>query len=234
MGFILVSALLTGLILKLVEIVTGLELDGTILYFIILIGVPSWIVIQSIKGGMEFKLEDNTLTIKKITGQVLTLRKDEIQKVEWSKNKFVFHRIGQPLVAFASDWAMTNILFYWIPEDLLPLEIRHFIKEAKDLAKKPTPTFEEPLGVSTRFGSVKLDNNGIESKTLFAKKLLPWNDIEVVEIKSKGHELKIWVNGRYTRVKLPSSLNKQELLRESFLTQVYTRGIPVCYSETKG
>lgn len=233
---LLVSAVLTGLLLGLVAFTTGFVLDETVTYFVILVGLCSWFIVQSINGGIvrEFKLDNDRLEIKKLIGQSLILHKNEIQKVEWKNNKFVFHKIDQPFPITTSDWAMTNLLFYWIPENLLPIDVQYSIKEAKSIAQKPTPTFEEPLQVRTRFSSVELSNEGFESKTLFGERFFRWSEMEIVEIRSKGKELKIWVKGRYTRIRLPFLSPEQKgLLQDSFLTQLYTRGIPVCYSETR-
>jgi hypothetical protein len=234
-GLSFVNIYLTGFLLQLVKLVSGIELNGGRTYLILLVIILAWYLITAIRGGIlrEFRVEENTLSVKKLTGPTEILHKNEIQRVEWKKNRFVFHRIGPPFSVTTPDWAMANVLFYWMPENLLPLEVRHFIKEAKDLAEKPTPVFEESLRVGTKSGSVELNNEGIEYKTLLGQKFFRWSEIEIVEIRSKGTELKIWVKGRYTRVKLPSSPDKQGLLRESFLAQVYTRGIPVCYSETR-
>jgi hypothetical protein len=239
-GLSFVNLLLTGFLLQLVKLVSGFELSWGITYLVLLGIILAWYLIRSIRGGIiqELKVEENTLSVKKLTGQTMVLHKNEIRKVDWKKNKFVFHRMGSPFVFTTPNWAVTNILFYWMPENLLPLEVRHSIREAKGLAEKPAPTFEKSLQVGSKgniiSGLIELNNEGIEHKTLLGRKFFRWGEIEVVEVKSKGRELKIWVNGRYTRINLNGLAPKeQELLRESFLTQIYTRGIPVCYSETR-
>jgi hypothetical protein len=279
----------TGLFLSLVEFISGFKLNEGIAYLVIASSILAWYFIILVRRGIiqEFKLEENKLSIKKLTGQILTLHKDEIQRVEWKKNTFIFHRVGQPFIVNSLNWAMTTVLFYWIPEKLLPSEVQGFIKEAKDLAKNPSPVLEEPLQVYAKLRcliiepellftfifflgfivllvlivsfntvglliillailccglfvwsilsrSFELNNEGIGYKTLSGARAFHWNEIEVVEVKTRGKELKIWVRGRFTRVKLTTlALEDQTLLRESFLTQIYTRGIPVCYSETR-
>lgn len=239
-GIAFVNIFLTGFLLQLIKLVSGFELSGGITYLALLGIIVTWYLAASVtKGGIihEFRLDESTLAVKKLTGQTEILHKDDIRKVDWKKNTFVFHRMGSLFVFTAPNWAMTNVLFYWMPENLLPLEVRHSIREAKNLAEKPTPVFEEPVRFETRgnifLKLIELNNEGFQYKTLLGQKFLYWRAIEVVEVRSKGKELKIWTNGRYTRVNLTGFASKEQDLREKFFTQIYTRGIPVCYSEAR-
>lgn len=202
------------------------------LFGIVLAGYP----LVSIRNGAlirEIRVEANTITLVKFMGQPEILHKPEIRNVRWVKDKLVFERDGNPFSIRVQDRAMTSVLYFWMPEHVLPSGIQPFVIEAKAQAKHPSPIFETPLRPDVKpvmfSGVVELSNQGLIYTTLLGEQFIAWNDIEAAEMKPNGKSVKVWVNGRYRRIKLNK---KQAILSESFVIQLQTRGIPVSYAIT--
>jgi hypothetical protein len=240
------SIFLTALVGQLIQFVFNVEPNFSLVYLLLALGMLAWFIFTTLRAWFwEFRIEEDQLYLKKLSGEIVTIQRDTIQNVDWQNNKVFFYGFGKSLtfrtnnLSIHSKAALSLILFYWAPQKSLPLPLRGPMRETERLGSQPIPLLQEPIlvqmmiwGWSLKF--IKISNEGMRYKTWLGEKFFSWDKIQAVAVMSRNKQFKIWINNRYSRISLRGFKPvDSSLVSETILAQLQTRKIPVGYSEMR-
>lgn len=146
------SVFLTGLVGQVFQAVFDVNPNSSLIYLLLALVILVWFITTTLRSWFrEFRIEEDQLYLKKISGKIITLQRDTIQNVDWQSNKIFFYGLGKSLtfrtnnLSTHSRFALNLILLYWIPQRSLPLPLRGAMREAERLGLQPIPLLQEPV-----------------------------------------------------------------------------------------
>lgn len=150
---LILGVFFSGIVIRLAQSLFNLNLSIAVLYPVIMLGTVVWFINLATKGWFwEFRLEETQIYLKKLTGKIVTLPKNDIKNVLEQNNKVVFEGIDTSLtlhfynLPMSLRFATMIALNYWLPTELLPPEIKETIERINRLASEtPLATLAEPV-----------------------------------------------------------------------------------------
>jgi hypothetical protein len=145
-----------------------IDIRPVTVFLVGMIGLFAWLLVSSLKGWFWLlSLEDDLISLKTFWGKTITLKRNDIQKLEWQKHNLILSTVSEQL-EFNTNWfplkskiELLNILPKWLPLRSLPPEWQAHIKAVETLVAEQPPVLRDPVQASTSLKHIMRDEGHV-------------------------------------------------------------------------